>query len=66
MDQNALSVIADLAKLKRDMSLFAEVYAQDAGSWKGDAAYEESCYISADIDDFNDLTEKIEEELRQD
>lgn len=49
----------DLQELCADMDSFCDVYTEDADIWQGEAATEEACYITSDIDEFKKTAAEI-------
>lgn len=53
----------DLTSLSRDMEKFAGIYTEDPTCWQGEAAQEELCYITADIDEFRKQAEELKTKI---
>lgn len=55
----------DISALAADMDSFCGVYAKNESIWQGEAAIEEACYITSDIEEFRNTLSDIEMELNK-
>lgn len=53
----------DIDDLCADMDSFCDIYREDKDVWQGEAATEEVCYITSDIDEFRRTAEKMKRRL---
>lgn len=63
---NAIRIMKQhLSDLCNDIDSFCDVYAEDADVWQGEAATEEACYITSDIDEFRETAADMEKHLER-
>ena len=53
----------DLDKLRADMEAFCSIYEEDVACWQGEAAKEEACYVTSDINEFRMQADAVEQKL---
>ena len=53
----------NISALAADMESFCGIYAKNESVWQGEAAIEEACYITSDIEEFRNTIAEIEIEL---
>ena len=61
---NEIKIIKEnISALAADMESFCGIYAKNESVWQGEAAIEEACYITSDIEEFRNTIAEIEIEL---
>ncbi len=55
----------DIDDLCADMDSFCDIYREDKDVWQGEAAAEEVCYITSDIDEFRRTAEILRSKIEQ-
>ena len=55
----------NISALAADMESFCGIYAKNESIWQGEAAIEEACYITSDIEEFRNTIAEIEIELNE-